>query len=101
MAGLAATAGERAKEMATTDGDRSDTQSLEKGGVEHTERLAWNSNLNEEDAAWLASIPPREQARIFHKVDRRLVPMLALLYLIAHIDRASESSFISIFPSTC
>jgi hypothetical protein len=35
--------------------------------------------MTAEDAEWLASIPPQEQARIFHKVDRRLVPMLALL----------------------
>ena len=35
--------------------------------------------MTAEDAGWLASIPPQEQARIFHKVDRRLVPMLALL----------------------
>ncbi|KAM0715822.1 hypothetical protein Q7P37_008336 [Cladosporium fusiforme] len=45
--------------------------------------------MTAEDAEWLANIPPREQARIFHKVDRRLVPMLALLYLIAHLDRAN------------
>lgn len=90
MAGLTATAEERAKAMAMTDGDHSDTQSLEKGGIEHKERLAWNTVLNQEDTDWLARVPPREQARIFHKVDRRLVPMLALLYLIAHIDRASK-----------
>jgi hypothetical protein len=35
--------------------------------------------MTAEDAGWLAIIPPQEQARIFHKVDRRLVPMLALL----------------------
>jgi hypothetical protein len=35
--------------------------------------------MTAEDAEWLASIPPQEQARIYHKVDRRLVPMLALL----------------------
>jgi len=45
--------------------------------------------MTAEDAEWLASVPPQEQARIYHKVDRRLVPMLALLYLIAHLDRAN------------
>jgi hypothetical protein len=35
--------------------------------------------MTAEDAEWLAGVPPQEQARIFHKVDRRLVPMLALL----------------------
>jgi hypothetical protein len=38
--------------------------------------------MTAEDVEWLNSVPPREQARIYHKVDRRLVPMLALLYLI-------------------
>ena len=35
--------------------------------------------MTAEDAEWLASVLPQEQARIYHKVDRRLVPMLALL----------------------
>lgn len=38
--------------------------------------------MTAEDVEWLNSITPRERARIYHKVDRRLVPMLALLYLI-------------------
>jgi hypothetical protein len=38
--------------------------------------------MTAEDVEWMNSVPPREQARIYHKVDRRLVPMLALLYLI-------------------
>jgi hypothetical protein len=38
--------------------------------------------MTAEDVEWLNSVPPREQARIYHMVDRRLVPMLALLYLI-------------------
>lgn len=45
--------------------------------------------LTDEDKAWLHGIDRREQNRIYHKVDRRLVPMLALLYLIAHLDRAN------------
>jgi hypothetical protein len=38
--------------------------------------------MTAEDVEWMNSVPSREQARIYHKVDRRLVPMLALLYLI-------------------
>ena len=38
--------------------------------------------LTAEDVDFLNNMPAREQARIYHKVDRRLVPMLALLYLI-------------------
>lgn len=49
--------------------------------------------MTAEDAEWLANIPPKEQARIFHKVDIRLVPMLALLYLIAHLDRANIGGY--------
>jgi hypothetical protein len=45
--------------------------------------------VTDEERAWLANIDPKEQNRIYHKVDRRLVPMLALLYLIAHLDRAN------------
>jgi len=38
--------------------------------------------MTAEDVEFLNNMPAREQARIYHKVDRRLVPMLALLYLI-------------------
>lgn len=34
--------------------------------------------LSEDDREWLAQIDAREQNRIYHKVDRRLAPMLAL-----------------------
>lgn len=45
--------------------------------------------MTAEDVQWLDSIPQKERDRIYHKVDIRLVPMLALLYLIAHLDRAN------------
>lgn len=66
--------------------------------------------LSEQDRQWLDSMDTKEQNRIYHKVDRRLVPMLALrmipsmcqlhhetsrltsentVYLIAHLDRAN------------
>ena len=45
--------------------------------------------LSADDRVWLANIEPKEQNRIYHKVDKRVVPMLALLYLIAHLDRAN------------
>lgn len=37
----------------------------------------------------MQNMTEKEKSSIFHKVDMRLVPMLALLYLIAHLDRAS------------
>lgn len=45
------------------------------------------AGLSHEDAQFLHDIPKKEQDKIFHKVDWRLCPMLAVLYLISHLDR--------------
>lgn len=45
------------------------------------------AGLGPEDAQFLYSIPKTEQDKIFHKVDWRLCPMLAVLYLVSHLDR--------------
>lgn len=45
------------------------------------------AGLSEEDAEFMHNIPAAEQNKIFHKVDWRLCPMLAVLYLISHLDR--------------
>jgi hypothetical protein len=45
------------------------------------------AGLTQEDAEFLYSIDKVEQNKIFHKVDWRLCPMLAVLYLISHLDR--------------
>jgi hypothetical protein len=45
------------------------------------------SGLTQDDAEFLYSIDIAEQKKIFHKVDWRLCPMLAVLYLISHLDR--------------
>ena len=63
------------------------------------------TGLSTEDAEWFTSYPEEKRKRVFHKVrhpyvrvlgrtdhvqvDIRLVPMLAALYLICHIDRAN------------
>ncbi|KAF2184069.1 MFS general substrate transporter [Zopfia rhizophila CBS 207.26] len=47
------------------------------------------AGLSQEDAQFLHDIPKKEQDKIFHKVDWRLCPMLAVLYLISHLDRAN------------
>jgi hypothetical protein len=52
--------------------------------------------MTAEDVEWLNSIPPREQARIYHKIDRRLVPMLALLYLIGKYEVEMEGTSASL-----
>ncbi|KAF2211028.1 hypothetical protein CERZMDRAFT_44134 [Cercospora zeae-maydis SCOH1-5] len=45
--------------------------------------------MTDEERLWLSRVDPEQASRIYHKVDKRLVPMLALLYLIAHLDRAN------------
>jgi hypothetical protein len=62
------------------DKDRESVVSLDKEAQATLHQV--KPGMTAEDVEWLNSIPPREQARIYHKVDRRLVPMLALLYLI-------------------
>ncbi|KAI2695469.1 hypothetical protein DTO013E5_6059 [Penicillium roqueforti] len=45
--------------------------------------------LTPEDADFYNNYPEDKRKRVFHKVDKRLIPMLAVLYLICHIDRAN------------
>ncbi|KAM5369030.1 hypothetical protein ACJZ2D_009233 [Fusarium nematophilum] len=45
--------------------------------------------LDPEDADFFTNYPEEKRKRVFRKVDVRLVPMLAVLYLICHIDRAN------------
>lgn len=48
-----------------------------------------NAGLNEEDSRFLISFSKAEERAIYRKVDWRVVPMLAMLYLISHLDRAN------------
>ncbi|OHE96301.1 major facilitator superfamily transporter [Colletotrichum orchidophilum] len=45
--------------------------------------------LTPEDADFYNNYPEEKRKKTFHKVDVRLIPVLALLYLICHIDRAN------------
>ncbi|KAL4898548.1 major facilitator superfamily domain-containing protein [Aspergillus ambiguus] len=45
--------------------------------------------LSPEDADFYIHFPPEKRKRMLWKIDIRLVPMLAVLYLISHIDRAN------------
>lgn len=47
--------------------------------------------MTAEDAAWLDSIPQKEQDRIYHKVDVRLVPMLALCKCLRYENGRSSN----------
>lgn len=79
----------RAGEMVASDQDRADSISLEKEDA--YEAIRPIPGLSAEDSQWLRELPEKEKRSTFHKVDKRLVPMLALLYLIAHLDRASKT----------
>lgn len=67
----------------------------ERRSVVYEEKAAANEHLHpflkaglsQEDAQFIYAIPKSEQDKIFHKVDWRLCPMLAILYLISHLDR--------------
>lgn len=45
--------------------------------------------LPDEDAEFFENFSPEKRKKMIRKIDLRLVPVLALLYLISHIDRAN------------
>lgn len=45
--------------------------------------------LHPEDADFYTNYSEEKRKKVIRKVDVRLVPMLAILYLISHIDRAN------------
>lgn len=51
--------------------------------------------LHPDDAEFYINYPEEKRKRVIRKVDVRLVPMLAVLYLISHIDRANIGASIS------
>lgn len=55
------------------------------------------SNSSRELEAQQLELDEQEAARVLRKVDWRLVPVLALLYLVAFIDRSNSMSFSSSF----
>jgi len=64
-----------------------------KADVEHLEILSANKyaniGLSDEDAIFFDTFPPDLRKKMVRKIDVRLVPVLALLYLFSHIDRAN------------
>ncbi|KAG6361209.1 hypothetical protein INS49_009433 [Diaporthe citri] len=66
------------------EGDRPDKQSAS--------RVIANIHvlgLNDDDAEFYERYPPERRSKLVSKVDWRLVPMLACLYLISQLDRAN------------
>jgi hypothetical protein len=45
--------------------------------------------LSPEDADFYIAFSPSRRRKLLRKIDIRLIPMLATLYLISHIDRAN------------
>lgn len=45
------------------------------------------------DTHVLHELPKEEVSRILRKVDYRLVPLLAFLYLVAFVDRSNSTSY--------
>jgi hypothetical protein len=63
------------------------TDHLEEGGAKYLQYRT--AGLLEDDASFLASFTPAQESAIYRKIDVRLVPLLSLLYLISHLDRAN------------
>ena len=56
--------------------------------LEYSNKYA-NIGLSDEDTDFFENFPPEKRKAMIRKVDLRLVPVLALLYLISHIDRSN------------
>lgn len=71
-----------------------DTQSIDKD-LEKVDYIEVNHNkyanvgLTQEETDFYENFPEDKRKKMIRKVDVRLVPVLALLYLMAHIDRAN------------
>ena len=74
-----------AEQSIHSDKDR-DLEKVE--DVNNANRYA-NIGISAEDAQFYDTFPPEERKKMMWKIDLRLVPVLALLYLAAHIDRAN------------
>jgi hypothetical protein len=66
-------------------------------GADHSEKAAQIRvvdtfhvlGLSDDDADFYNNYTPEKRARTKRKIDIRLTPMLALLYLISHLDRSN------------
>ncbi|KAK1144563.1 hypothetical protein N8T08_005436 [Aspergillus melleus] len=58
----------------------------DKDDITHCEQYAL---LSEEDAQLMQSFEGKKGKNVIRKIDGRLIPILAILYLMAHIDRAN------------
>lgn len=77
------------------DADAVSVTSVKKD-LEHVDEIEYyNRNqyarigLSDDDAEFFTNYPEDARKKLFRKIDFRLVPVLAVLYLFAHIDRAN------------
>lgn len=66
-----------------------DAADQEKGTGVHTIDNFRVLGLSDDDADFYRNYSPEQRKKVKRKVDIRLLPMLAILYLISHIDRAN------------
>lgn len=62
---------------------------LEKVEYRETTNPLAQLGISAEDAEFYETFPADKHKKLLRKIDIRLVPVLALLYLAAHIDRAN------------
>lgn len=62
---------------------------LEKVEYRETTSPLAQLGISAEDAEFYETFPADKHKKLLRKIDIRLVPVLALLYLAAHIDRAN------------
>lgn len=86
--------------MAMANNDvKKEVTSADDQKIEHLSEKPENSSGELE--AQYTELDEKEAQRVLRKVDYRLVPMLALLYLVAFIDRSNSMFNYSFFCSHC
>jgi hypothetical protein len=78
----------------TMDGQTKHTMIEMKHVGAATERTISDSSsmldhLTPEDRLWLSSISPKEEKRIFRKVDVRVISILTMLYVLSSLDKTN------------
>lgn len=85
---------QRRANMNRQDNERASTHSVDKDlekvdYIEVSHNKYANLGLTAEETDFYENYPEDKRKKMIRKVDVRLVPVLALLYLLAHIDRAN------------
>ncbi|KAF5534159.1 tartrate transporter [Fusarium phyllophilum] len=57
--------------------------------LDHANTAATNGGLSAEDMEFVANVSEEKKKKVLAKIDWRLMPMLAILYLVTYIDKAN------------